>query len=140
MPKRVTTTLDLLPVFHMLLASLCLAGCSVGMAMSGQPDPNIGALDVGQSRDVVILNLGQPTKTLRADNTRTDVFVLERGNEQSVGRAAGHAVMDLLTLGIWEVVGTPIEGFAGETLTLQIEYDEEDRVRSVKTLEANPAL
>ena len=58
MPKRVTTTLDLIPVFHILLASFFLAGCSVGMAMSGKPDPNIGALDVAQSRDVVILNLG----------------------------------------------------------------------------------
>ena len=140
MPKRITITLNLAPVFHILLASLLLAGCSVGMAMSGKPDPNLSALDVGQSRDVVILNLGQPTKTLIADNKRTDVFVLERGNEQSVGRAAGHAVMDLLTLGIWEVVGTPIEGFAGDTITLQIEYDEEDKVRNVKTLASGQAF
>ncbi|MYC27058.1 MAG: hypothetical protein F4X63_03555 [Nitrospira sp. SB0662_bin_26] len=140
MPKWITATCNLVPVSYILLASLFLAGCSVGMAMSGKPDPNIGALDVGQSRDVVILNLGQPTKTLLADNKRTDVFELERGNEQSVGRATGHAVMDLLTLGIWEVVGTPIEGFAGDTITLQIEYDEEDKVRSVKTLAAGQAF
>lgn len=140
MPKRITTALNWVPVFYILLANLLLSGCSVGMAMTGKPDPNIGALDMGQSRDVVILNLGQPTKTLLADNKRTDVFVLERGNEQSVGRATGHAVMDLLTLGIWEVVGTPIEGFAGETITLQIEYDEGDKVRSVKTLAANQAF
>jgi len=140
MPKCTQSRYILVPVFHILLARLCLAGCSVGMAMSGKPDPNIGALDVGQSRDLVILNLGQPTKTLLAENKRTDVFVLERGNEQSIGRATGHAVMDLLTLGIWEVVGTPIEGFAGETLTLQIEYDEEDKVKSVKILEADSAF
>ena len=48
--------------------------------------------------------------------------------------------MDLLTLGIWEVVGTPIEGFAGKTLTLQIEYDEEDKIKSVKTLAADQAF
>ena len=138
--KRMAITFNVVPVLYILFASLFLAGCSVGMAMSGKPDPNIGALDDGQSRDLVILNLGQPTKTLLADNKRTDVFILERGNEQSVGRAAGHAVMDLLTLGIWEVVGTPIEGFAGETLTLQIEYDEEDKVKSVKTLDAGQAF
>lgn len=82
--------------------------------MSGKPDPNISALSAGQDRDIVILNLGQPSKTLLADGKRTDVFELERGNEQSVGRATGHAVMDLLTLGGWELIGTPIEGFAGE--------------------------
>lgn len=137
MPKFMIPTLTLVPVFYILLANLFLAGCSVGMVMSGKPDPNISALAVGQSRDVVILNLGQPTKTLLTDNKRMDVFELERGNEQSVGRATGHAVMDLLTLGGWELIGTPIEGFAGDTITLQIEYDEENKVRSVKTLDTD---
>lgn len=122
------------------LLSLILSGCSVGMAMSGQPDPNISALAEGQDRDIVILNLGQPTKTLVADNKRTDVFELERGNEPSIGRATGHAIMDLLTLGGWEIIGTPIEGFAGDTITLQIEYNEENKVTSVKTLESQPAF
>ncbi len=137
MPKFMAPMLTLVPVFYILLVNLLLVGCSVGMAMSGKPDPNISALAVGQSRDVVILNLGQPTKTLLADNKRMDVFELERGNEQSVGRATGHAVMDLLTLGGWELIGTPIEGFAGDTITLQIEYDEENKVRSVKTLDTD---
>ena len=140
MPKRMTPTLNLAPVVHILLASLLLAGCSVGMAMSGKPDPNISALAVGQSRDIVVLNLGQPTKTLLADNKRTDVFELERGNQQSIGRATGHAVMDLLTLGGWELIGTPIEGVAGDTITLQIEYDEENTVKSVKTVDSNQAF
>ena len=123
-----------------MLMPVLLAGCSVGMAMSGKPDPNISALDVGQDRDVVILNFGQPAKTLMTDNERTDIFELERGNEQSMGRATGHAVMDLLTFGVWEIIGTPIEGFAGDTITLQIEYDKNNKVQSVKTLESTPAF
>ena len=95
---------------------------------------------MGQSRDLVILNLGQPTKLWLADNKRTDVFELERGNQQSIGRATGHAVMDLLTLGGLELIGIPIEGFAGDTITLQIEYDEENKVRSVKTVDSNQAF
>ena len=114
-----------------LLSYVFLTGCSVGMAMSGKPDPNVGALDIGQHRDVVILNLGQPTKTSATEAGRTDIFNLERGNEQSVGRAAGHAVMDVLTIGLWEIVGTPIEGFTGDTFTLSIEYDENDRVKKI---------
>ena len=103
-------------------------------------DLNISALAVGQSRGLVILNLGQPTKPWLADNKRTDVFELERGNQQSLGRATGHAVMDRLTLGGWELIGTPIEGLAGDTMTRQIEYDEENTVRSVKTVESNQAF
>ena len=116
-----------------LMVSLSLTGCSVGMAMSGKPDPNLGVLEIGQNRDIVLLNIGQPTRTSATENGRTDVFELERGNEQSVGRAAGHAAMDVLTFGLWELVGTPIEGFTGDKITLSIEYDENDKVKSLKT-------
>ena len=45
--------------------------------------------------------------------------------------------MDLLTLGIWEIVGTPIEGFAGDSFTLSIEYDEQDKIKKVTTSEGH---
>jgi hypothetical protein len=115
------------------LALSYLTGCSVGMAMSGKPDPNIGVLSKGQSRDIVLLNLGQPTQTSTIDTGRVDVFNLERGNEQSVGRAVGHAVMDVLTIGMWEVVGTPIEAFTGDKFTVTVEYDQNDSVTKVTT-------
>ena len=101
--------------------------------MSGKPEPNIGVLEIGQKRDIVLLNLGQPAKTAAKEGMRTDVFHLERGNQPSSGRAVGHAVMDVLTLGLWEVVGTPIEGFSGNTFTLSIEYDADERVTSINT-------
>ena len=41
--------------------------------------------------------------------------------------------MDVLTLGLWEVVGTPIEGFSGDTFTVSIEYDADERVTSINT-------
>ncbi len=121
-------------------SALFLSACSVGMAMSGHPDPNIGVLSIGQSRDIVLLNLGQPSQTLATESGRTDVFRLQRGNRQSTGRAVGHAVMDLLTLGIWEVVGTPIEGFTGEEFTLTIEYDPEDKVKKITTSPGHSAF
>src|SRR5690625_1783627 len=116
-----------------------LAGCSVGMAMSGKPDPNIGVLSKGQSRDIVLLNLGH-ANTATTQAGRVDVFNLERGNQKSVGRAAGHAVMDVLTLGIWEVVGTPIEAFAGDKFTVTIEYDQDDKVIKVSTAEGHTSF
>jgi hypothetical protein len=117
----------------MPLLVLMVQGCSVGMAMSGKPDPNIGVLSIGQDRGVVLLNLGQPSQTLAVATGRTDVFRLERGNQPSAGRAAGHAVMDLLTLGLWEVVGTPIEGFTGDEFAITVEYDKDDKVTKVIT-------
>ena len=121
----------LLAVF--IVAAGALQACSVGMAMSGKADPNTGTLQMGQSRDLVLLHLGQPSQTYLTDEGRTDVFELERGNAPSPGRAAGHAVMDVLTLGIWEIVGTPIEGVVGETFTLSIQYDTEEKITKVTT-------
>jgi hypothetical protein len=116
-----------------LLAAMCASGCSVGMAMKGKPDPNIGALNLGEDRSIVLLNLGQPTQTLTTETGRTDIFQLERGNEPSAGRAVGHAAMDVLTLGAWEIVGTPIEGFTGDKFTVTIEYDTDDKVTKIST-------
>ncbi len=101
--------------------------------MSGKADPNTGSLQMGQSRDLVLLNLGQPSQTQLTEAGRTDVFELERGNEPSMGRAIGHAAMDLFTFFIWEFIGTPIEGVAGETFTLSISYDKDEKVKKVTT-------
>ena len=82
--------------------------------MHGKEDVNLSSITVGQDRSIVIMHLGQPYRTFGNENGRVDTYAVERGNAPSVGRAAGHAVMDLLTFGLWEVIGTPIEGFAGE--------------------------
>jgi hypothetical protein len=130
---------------HLVRLALCSllllpSACSVGMAMVGKPDPNIGVLSVGQDRGIVLLNLGQPDQTLTTETGRMDVFHLERGNQQSIGRAAGHAAMDVLTFGLWEVVGTPIEGFAGETFTVSLDYDRADKVTKVSTQPGHTAF
>ena len=41
--------------------------------------------------------------------------------------------MDVLTLGLWEVVGSPIEGFQGEKKRLMITYNEDDTVETIGT-------
>ena len=48
--------------------------------------------------------------------------------------------MDRLTRDGWELIGTPIEGFAGDPLTLTIEYDEEHKARSLKTVDSHQAV
>jgi hypothetical protein len=116
----------------MLLAvPAVLLGCSVGMALHGDPEPNLGALQIGQDRDLVLLHLGQPAKMHTTERGRIDVFELQRGNAPSGGRALGHAVMDVLTLGVWEVFGTPIEAAIGEKFTLTVEYDQQGKVTKI---------
>jgi hypothetical protein len=110
-----------------------LAGCSVGMALKGTPEPQLGSLAIGQNRSIVLLNLGQPAKTLVEPGKRIDIFHLERGNEPSTGRAVAHALADVLTYGAWEIIGTGVEAFQGEKFTLTVEYDGDDSVSRVIT-------
>jgi hypothetical protein len=41
--------------------------------------------------------------------------------------------MDVLIFGLWEVVGTPIEGVQGERYHATITYDRDDKVVDIKT-------
>ena len=111
------------------------------MALSGSQNPDLGAVRTGATRGEIELHLGTPTRsTLLEGGRRADVYEYEIGNEPSAGRAAGHAVMDVLTLGIWEIVGTPIEGVQGEKYTATIVYDENDKVVDLRTTKASSAI
>lgn len=117
----------------LLLCSVFVSGCSVGMAMSGKKTPDLGVVKQGASRGEIELQLGPPISvTTLEDNHVSNIYEFEVGNDPSAGRAAGHAVMDVLTIGFWELIGTPIEGFQGETRYVQIEYDENDKIVAVK--------
>ncbi len=117
----------------MTIVVLCffMTGCSVGMAMSGKKEPQLGAVRTGATRGEVELQLGHPVEAHEENGRRVDIYEYEIGNEPSAGRAIGHGVMDVLTLGLWEVAGTPIEGAQGEKKRLAITYDEHDIVTHV---------
>ena len=110
---------------------LVCSGCSVGMAMSGKNTPNLGAVRIGATRGEVELHLGSPVQILASDGKRIDIYEYEIGNEPSAGRAIGHGVMDVLTLGLWEIVGTPVEAVQGDKHRMQVEYDEKNVVVAV---------
>jgi hypothetical protein len=125
--------------FAVVCFCLLLAGCSVGMAMSGKQNPELGAVRVGASRGEVELHLGSPVDIRQIDEKkRIDVYEYEIGNEPSAGRAIGHGVMDILTLGLWEIVGSPVEGMQGEKKRLAVTYDESDHVTHIGSIPLPP--
>jgi hypothetical protein len=57
-------------------------------------------------------------------------------------RAAGHGVLDVATLGVWEVAGTPIEGAISNNLgyitaRVVFPYKEADTIESIQIYDAN---
>lgn len=130
-----------LHVVALLLIAVLASGCSVAMALYGKRTPNISAIRRDMYRDEVILQLGEPIETMtKDDGGRIDIFEYQVGNDPSAGRAIGHAVLDLLTWGAWEVVGTPVECVQGKTCTLTVEYAEDDKVTKVISGTSKDAL
>jgi hypothetical protein len=121
------------------LAIICLLlqGCSVGMAMSGKEQKDTSILFPGSPRQVVIAKLGPPeTSTKDNEGNYIDSYLIVQGNAPSTGRAVAHGALDILTLGIWEVVGTPMEMGAGseDASRIIINYDKEEKIRDIQKI------
>lgn len=118
-----------------LLAMVPLQACSVGMALSGQENPDLSMVRVGAPRVIVELELGEPIEqnTLE-DGRRSDVYEYEIGDQPSGGRALAHGALDVLTLGIWEIFGTVSEARVGQKFHATITYDQDDKIVDIKTV------
>lgn len=121
-------------------AMLGLTGCSVFMAAKQPPKKDLGVLNVGTARGMVLAELGQPVAAETRDGAKVDVFSFTQGYSKpaKAGRALFHGAADIFTLGLWEVVGTPTEAvFDGSKMALEVAYDENDRVAKVVNLQAD---
>lgn len=88
-----------------ILLLLTLPGCSVFMA-ADKKGTNAEDLFACSTRSCLISKgatpIGKPAKLV-------ETFKIQKPTG-STSRAVLHGTMDVLTLGVWEVAGTPIEG------------------------------
>jgi len=119
-----------------ILSAVLLSACSVGMALNGKNDPDLSVVKTNMSRKDIEFQLGMPIKVETASNGQTTaMYEFEVGREASTGRAVAHGVMDVLTLGIWEFVGTPVEVLKGGKNHLVATYDKNERLISATYLQ-----
>ena len=98
--------------------------CSVGLALHGEEAPDLSVLRAGAAKTQIESKLGPPeSEAILADGRTQSTYEYEVGNESSAGRAGVHAAMDILTLGVWELVGTPLEVMQGEEMRVVVIYD-----------------
>lgn len=121
-----------------LVCSLSLSACSVGMAINGQKEPDLNVVKRGVHRSDIEVHFGAPMSIQTHRNgSITAVYEYEVGKESSPGRAVAHGVMDVLILGIWEVVGTPVEACKGDHFHLTVTYDKDGNVISAQKTECS---
>ncbi len=121
-----------------IFISLSTSGCSVYMAAK-QPDKlDLSILKVGTHRSLLIAEFGKPIHTETKDNDeKYEIFSFVQGYSggAKAGRAVFHGAADVLTLGLWEVIGTPTESaFDGDKMVYEVHYDKENRIDEVKLI------
>lgn len=117
----------MLKTLSLLILLLSFSACSVVLALQGKDEPDISVLEIGATRQQIELQLGSPVSSQKNEyGGTTDTYEYVMGDEPSPGRALAHGAMDVLTLAIWEVIGTPIELAHGEKRLVEVEYDQND--------------
>jgi hypothetical protein len=123
------------------LIAISTSSCSVIMAASGTPTPNTEFIDKGASKQRIEMQLGQPKSVqMNAQGKTTFLYEYQVGNESSAGRAIVHSAMDLMTLGLWEVIGTPIEIANGDKFQIAITYNADETVETIRRSDKNKKL
>src|SRR6266851_3574678 len=96
-----------------LITSVALSGCSVYMEATRPTPVDLSKFEPGQSRDNVVEQLGTPKGTTReADGVSCDSYELYTKGYGAGGKvpvAFLEGAADVVTLGLAEVVTTPIE-------------------------------
>lgn len=107
------------------------------MATQQPTRKDIDLFSVGTPRDMLIAEFGLPSVSETRDGKKHEIFKFKQGYSTATkaGRAVFHGVADVLTLGLWEVVGTPAElVFHGDEMVFDVTYDKNDRVDNVMVL------
>jgi hypothetical protein len=119
------------------LATFGVSACSPVMAAKQPSRKDVDLLSPGIPRNLVLAELGQPVVTEMRNGKRVEVFSFVQGYRKGVrvGRTIGHAAGDVLTLGLWEVAGTPTEAtLNGHRVGYEVTYDASDRIENVVRL------
>ena len=119
------------------LVSISTFGCSVFMAAKQPGAKDLDLFKVGTPRSMLLAEFGLPTVSEVKDGKKSEIFKFVQGYSSGAkaGRAFFHGAADVVTLGLWEVVGTPTEAvFSGDDMAYEVRYDDTERIDQVTAL------
>jgi caspase domain-containing protein len=123
--KVITTTCG-------LYAVLILSGCSIAMALHGNREPNFEHITVGATKEEIDYEFNKPGTSKDLGDGKTEVtYKYEIGNSPNPARAGVNGLIDLYTIGIAELILTPIELFKGKDVETRIVYGPDNKALEV---------
>jgi hypothetical protein len=129
------------PLFIIIgyLMLVMIRGCSIYMRANRPVYRDVRVAQQGATRTMVVSQLGLPEQSTQKDGKRVDIYKLDPNAEThgtKVAMTSLHFIADAMTLGAWEIVGTPIElATKHDLVTYEITYSADDKVDSVRTYE-----
>jgi hypothetical protein len=125
-------TFRILTTVFGLYAILFLSGCSIGMALSGNKQPNFDHIVVGTPRNQVEAEFGHPVATNPlTDGKQEASYKYEMGNSPNTGRAWVNFYVDLATIGLAEPILTIIELLQGHDEETKIVYGPDNKILEI---------
>ncbi len=126
------------------ISILILSGCAAQKAMDQPVKKDLSVLQPKTERKLVIGELGEPVHTEKNEKgcyVDTYSFIQGYSKGSKSARAAGHTLMTIGTLGIWEIFGTAIEGSAtGDRVVVEVTYDERDLLEHCRVLKGKEVI
>jgi outer membrane protein assembly factor BamE (lipoprotein component of BamABCDE complex) len=123
-------------IVSLLGIGMLLSSCSIYMAANQPGRKDLAVLTEGMAQAAVQAELGNPAWSGK-DSQGFDIEIFQFVQGYSGGaraaRALWHTAADTFSLGLWELIGFPIESHhSGTKMNVIVTYDEQQRVKSVK--------
>lgn len=126
-----------------ILLPILAGGCAAVKATQQPSKRDVAVLNRGVPRTHVIAELGHPSWSNHSQGGTVDVFAFKQGYSKTTkaARALAHGAADVATLGLWEVVGIPVESIAdGTDVQVEVHYAPDQTVERVVVIKGEKAL
>jgi len=137
----------LLSTFSIIIMGTTLnlmTGCAVKSAMDQPTKKDVSVFERGTPRYELIGEIGEPVDIKKnEDGTTTETYSFIQGYSKGVkgARAFGHAILDVSTAGLWEIIGSPTEAIAsGTKVVVRVKYDKSKLVDKVTAIKGQEEL
>lgn len=118
-------------IFSLVLlfgVALFVSGCAAHRAANQPTRKDTSVLEPGTARDRVIAALGKPVSSEKYEGGKNEIYTFIQGYSKTArtGRAFFHGAADILTIGLWEIVGSPVEdAYTGKLISVRVIFGQD---------------
>ena len=120
-----------------IVMCLLMNGCSAVTAAKQPGRKPVELFEAGTPRHEIISAFGYPAESETRAGKRYEIFRFTQGYSKGAraGRAVLHGAADIMTLGLWEVMGQEVEeGASGSETVYGVLYDRDDHIENARLL------